>query len=133
MTEPLKDKSELTYRQIHPNFLKKGVPVSNRFMPSARDENKLSVDRGSMLSAAESHANYQAIGLRSSAVFGVTVGEFSDEGIPTHSDPIDPKDGKPGNPAHALAVYSAFDEVTQKQIALRLCKKAINRGTLHSE
>lgn len=133
MTDPLKNDAEVTYRQIHPHFIKKGVPASNRFMPSARDQNKLSVDRGSMLSAAESYAAYVATGLLSAAVFGVSVGEFGQESIPTHPDPVEPKDDRAGNPAHALAVYSAFDDVAQKQIALRLCKKAVDRGPLHLE
>lgn len=133
MTDLLTDDSELTYRQIHPNYMRRGLPASNRFMPSARDQNQLSVDRGSMLSAADSHAAYVALGLVSTAVYGVSVGEFREEVIPTRSDPIAASEESKGNPAHALADYAAHADVEQKLIAARLCLKAIARGTLHSE
>lgn len=133
MSDQLTDDHEVMYRQIHPNYMKKGLPASNRFMPSGRDQNKLSVDRGSMLSPAESHAAYTSNGLQSAAVYGVSVGDFREEKISTRPDPVEAAHDKPGNPAHALADYAPHDEVAQKQIALRLCGKAISRGVLHSE
>ncbi|REC98881.1 hypothetical protein DFO60_4834 [Ectopseudomonas oleovorans] len=123
----------MTYRQIHPTFIKDGVPSSSRFIPSAKDQNKLSVDRGSLVSAEESHANYVASGLKSAAVFGLTVGEFKSVDIPTFADPIAETPDRPENLAHALADYSAHSAAEQKQKALRLQEMAIQRGPLHTE
>ena len=106
-TDVLTDDGELTYRQIHPNYMRRGVPASNRFMPSAGDQNQLSVDRGSMLTAADSHAAYIALGLASTAVYGVSVGEFRQETIPTPSNAIAASEESAGNSAHALADYTA--------------------------
>lgn len=123
--------SEVLFRQIHPKFFEKGEPASNRFMPSASDENKLSLDRGSMVTAAESHANYTAGGLESAAVYGVDVSEFAGESIACHSDPVVPTSGVAANPAHAIADYSSHVAKAHKIIAVRLKRLAMTRGRLH--
>lgn len=131
MSDKLTDAEEILFRQIHPNFIDNGEPSSDRFRPSERDRNMLSVDRSSMTSAALSHALYTGNGLASAAVFGLSVQEFRSETITCVPDPIPASDGKAPNPAHALADYSAHEAKSQKVIAKKLKRLAVARGQLH--
>ena len=133
MTNSLTDDTEVLLRQIHPNFFDNGVPGSNRFRPSEKDGNMLSVDRSALTSAKDAHARYTRSGRKSAAVFGISVGQFRNESIPCKSDPVEPSDGMQGNPAHALADYSAHTVGKQKLVAKRLQRVAIERGCLYSE
>lgn len=136
MSTILEELSEVLLRHIHPDFFDKGSPSSNRFYPSKRDQNQLSVDRTSVHSAATSHALYIADGKKSAAVFGLSVGEFQVEGIPCKEDPVAAKaatttePAQQENQAHALADYSQFDEKAQKVIAMRLRQLAVKRGVM---
>lgn len=131
MTSVLINDDEILFRQIHPDFFDKGEPSSNRFIPSSADQGKLSVDRGSLVSAQASHAAYVASGRLSAAVFGLTVGEFRSESISCFEDPIAASPGVSANPAHALADYSVHSYSQQKLVAKRLKRLAIARGQLH--
>jgi hypothetical protein len=131
MTEDLTESTEVLYRQIHPSYLHEGIPSSDRFRPSARDMNKLSVDRGSLVTAAESHANYTSSGKASAAVFGLSVREFNVENIGCCSAPVFKTDETEENLAHALADYSPHVDSAQKLVAKRLQRLAIIRGILH--
>lgn len=128
MSEKLTNAGEVLFRQIHPSFVENGVPSSQPFKPTEKDQNQLSLDRSSLTTAAKSHALYLESGLSSEAVFGLTVGEFTSETINCQSDPLK---GPPANPAHTLADYSAFTGNQQKNIAKRLKLKALARGRLH--
>lgn len=127
----LTDKAELLFRQIHPNFLENGEPSSDRFRPSAKDKNKLSLDRSSLTTPEKSHALYTSNGLQSAAVFGLSVEEFESETISCHSDPVDETETSAANPAHALADYGLHTEQKQKLIAKKLKRLAISRGCLY--
>lgn len=133
MSGRLSDDDEILFRQIHPDFLIDGVPASNRFKPSNKDEGMMSVDRGALTTAAESHSLYVNQGLKSAAVFGLAVGELGDEGIDVYDDPIskDSSEGILANPAHALADYNSCSEAKWKVISKRLKRAAIARGKLH--
>ena len=131
MGNKLTDDSEILFRQIHPNFMHNGEPSSDRFRPSERDQNRLSVDRSSMVAASESHALYMGNGLASAAVFGVTVAEFADEAITCVADPVEGTVTTVPNRAHALADYSAHAAPRQKIIAKKLQRAAVARGRLH--
>lgn len=123
--------SEVMFRQIHPNYLQGGEPTSDRFRPTASDDNLLSVDRSSITSAEMSHALYTGTGKRSAAVFGLSVGEFNDESVTCVEDPIACTPDTPANAAHALADFTAHDLKKQKVVAKRLKSLAIKRGCLH--
>ncbi|MCK0510023.1 hypothetical protein [Aromatoleum buckelii] len=127
----LTNSSEVLFRQIHPNFLENGEPSSDRFRPSEKDLNKLSVDRSALTTAAQSHGLYTSNGRASAAVFGLSVGEFESEMISCHSDPVVGTDTAVENPAHALADYSAHTSQKQKLIAKKLKRLAVARGCLH--
>lgn len=127
----LTDNAEVLLRQIHPNFLHDGEPSSDRFRPSERDANMLSVDRGSMTHAADAHTIYTSTGALSAAVFGVSVGEFAGEAVPCVSDAIEATDTTPANPAHALADFNEHSVGRQKLISKKLKRAAVSRGQLH--
>ena len=131
MGDPLNDADEVLFRQIHPSFLDNGKPSSQPFAPTAKDQEKLSVDRSSLTDAASSFALFTGAGHQSVAVFGLTVGEFGAEGLPCISDPLDAVEREPANPAHAYADYSGHSSSQQKTKAKRLKQKALLRGRLH--
>ncbi|MFM0454150.1 hypothetical protein PQR21_27530 [Paraburkholderia nemoris] len=131
MGNKLTAEAEVLFRQIHPNFIDDGEPSSDRFRPSEKDANMLSVDRSAVITADISHALYTSNGLASAAVFGLTVGEFAQETVTCVEDPIDATDTTAANPAHALADYSAHTLKQQKLIAKKLKRAAIARGRLH--
>ncbi len=131
MGAKLDQPGEVLLRQIHPNSMEGDEPASDRFRPSVSDENKLSVDRSSLTTAADAHARYAATGRKSVAVFGVSVAEFATESIPCEEDPIEASATEPENPCHALADYSAHSTSQQKVVAKRLKRLALARGCLH--
>lgn len=127
----LTNSSEILFRQIHPDFLDAGEPGSSSFMPGSGDDGLMSVDRSTLTSAAAAHALYTRGGLRSDAVFGLTVGEFAAQEVPTVADPIEASAGMPDNPAHALADFTAHGTSARRRIAKALKRLAIARGRLH--
>lgn len=131
MSGILTDGDELLFRQIHPDFIQDGEPSSDRFRPSQRDENKLSVDRSELTTASDSYALYTRNGLASAAVFGLTVHEFGSEAITCAPDPVPASENMAANEAHALADYSTHTISKQKIIAKKLKRLAVARGCLH--
>ena len=134
----LDDNDEILFRQIHPSFIQDGevssqpfAPTSQAFAPTPKDDGFLSVDRSSMTSASDSHRLFTSNGHSSSAVYGVTVGEFSAEEIPCIAAPIKASETQAANDAHALANYNPHTPNQQKNKAKRLKQKAIARGRLH--
>ena len=122
----LSDMGELLFRQIHPDFIEDdGLPSSQPFRPTRKDENKLSVDRSSLTTAERSYLSYTAKKYSSKAVYGLTVGEFDEEKIVCEEDPSE------DNRAHAFADYSDWPTGQQKKKAKRLRTKAIYRGKLY--
>ena len=131
MANELIDSAEVLFRHIHPNFMENGEPSSDRFRPSEKDENLLSVDRSALVSAAEAHALYIGNGRAAVAVFGVSVAEFNGEDIGCAEDPILATDTEKANPAHALANYAKHSAKSQKNVAKKLKRLAVERGQLH--
>ncbi len=131
MTDKIEDQDEVMFRQVHPDFIQQGEPSSCRFRPQSNDEGKLSVDRGSLTTAVQSHALYTSTGKRSAAVFGVSVAEFGSQEVAVHTDTTEATETHPANEAHALADFSAHTASKQKTIGKRLKRDAVARGRLH--
>ena len=132
MTSPaLDDSDEVLLRQIHPTQYDNSHPASGQFAPSAKDDNKLSVDRSSMTTAEASHALFTGNGFASAAVYGVSVGEFGGEGLACYPDPLKAEGKLAANPAHAFADFSSVTISRGKKIAKRLRNVAVKRGRLH--
>lgn len=128
----LSDTDEVLYRQIHPDLYLDGALASSAFQPTLADNRQLSVDRSSLTDPASSFALYVSNGLKSRAVYGVSVGEFGAEGIPCHSDPLAATSTLKANPAHAYADYAGIaSPKTEKKKAQRLRDRAVERGRAH--
>jgi hypothetical protein len=131
MPDKIKDDSEILFRQIHPSFLQDGQPSSQPFCPTAKDENKLSVDRSSLTTASESFALFQSNGFATVAIYGLSVGEFREQALPCRADPLEKTEAIAANPAHACVDYGAHKPAQQKVKAKRLKLSAVARGRLH--
>ncbi|MDQ8732407.1 hypothetical protein [Bradyrhizobium sp. LHD-71] len=125
--QPLSDHDEVLFRQIHPGFVEDGVPSSQPFRPTPKDQNKLSVDRSSAITPEASFTLFQENGGATIAVYGLSVGDFASEAIICHPDPLP----ELNNPAHAIADYSPHKTSQHKTIAKRLKRLAIARGCFH--
>jgi hypothetical protein len=90
------------------------------------------LDRGSLTTAEKSHKLYVSSGKESAAVFGVSVGEFSEEMIQCVGDPVKKTADHPANDAHALADYRQIEEKKWDNVAKRLKRKAVARGVLYA-
>lgn len=126
--------NSLFYRQVNPNWLSGGVPSSQAFGPTPKDEDKLSVDDASKVSAEGSWRHFtEALGLRSVGTWAVSMGEVEEaldlalEASPVR-DEIEPaKD----NPAHCHIDFSGIASKGQKRKrAQHLAIKATVRGCL---
>lgn len=118
---------ELLFRNIHPKWMDNGIPTSQAFRPTPKDDKRLSVDQSSKTTAQgsyETHTNKK--NLLSSGIFGVSVGEFNEEKVVCVEDPLE------DNRAHALADYTNLgsNNVIEKT-AKKIKKKAIKRGILY--
>lgn len=79
----------LLLRQIHPSFVQKGVVTSQAFVPTPKDESKLSVYNGDLVSAEQSYQHYTEILKQvSSGVMGVKVSECQATGLTPVADGV---------------------------------------------
>lgn len=131
MSAELTDDDGVLLRQAHPNFMQGDSPSSQAFMPTSKDDNKLSVDRSSLTTAKQSYELFTGNGFASKAVYGVTVGEFREQAIPCIGDPLDAVEGQEANPAHAFADFKEHTLSRQRTKAKRLKQKALARGRLY--
>lgn len=125
------DSGEVQFRQIHPSWMEEGDPTRQAFAPSTKDEGCLSLDRSLGINAKQSYENYTSLGLKSEAVYGITVGEFEAQPhpIPCHASPIDEADQK--NPHHSHADFNSLTKAQRKAKITELRRAAIGRGKLH--
>lgn len=73
MTIQLSDDDEVLFRQVRPGFMQGDSPSSQSFMPTPKDDNKLSVDRSALTTAKGSCRLYTGNGFESTAVYGLAV------------------------------------------------------------
>jgi hypothetical protein len=72
--------STLLYRQINPLFVQNGNISSQAFRPTTKDNNKLSVYDGSLISSKNAYEHFTGIlGCSSIGVMAVSVRECLDE------------------------------------------------------
>ncbi len=114
-------------RQVHPAWVQQGRITSQVFRPTPKDEGKLSVYDGDMISAEKAWGHYtQRLELRSAGVVAVTEGECRDLGLPVLSDPET-------FPEHVLVDFSALSDKDIKRKAQLLKSAALARGWLFQE
>lgn len=125
------DDNELLLRQVHPNFFKEARITSQAFLPTEKDERKLSVNRNCMISARESfdlHTKEKK--LQSAGVWGVSVGEvLMLDPLSIESDPIEtPIQDK----SHSLINFSKLSSESRiKAVAKQLTAKARDRDCIY--
>lgn len=74
----LEDRKEILRRQVVETWTKDGVPMSVAFVPTPKDERKLSTDR-QRASAQKSFERYEeAMGTAPNATWGISIGEVLD-------------------------------------------------------
>lgn len=113
-------------RQIHPNWMHDEKPASNAFLPSPKDQDKLSGYDGEKVTPEASHYHYtHTIGLKSSAVFGLAPRECSHTGRSIVPSP------QPENPHHVhLDFAELHSKGAKKRVATQLRDFAVQRGVL---
>jgi hypothetical protein len=114
----------LLLRQLHPSFVKLGRPTSAAFRPTPKDESKLSVYDGDLISAQAAFEHYRARGLRSAGVMAVTRGQAESEGLLVASTPE-------VFPEHAEIDFTGLTGGQCEKKAKRLRDLAVTRGWLH--
>ena len=122
MTLEALDPEEELLRNIHPLDYDNGRINSSAFNPSEAHDLMLSVDRATISAPEECYDRHTANHLESIGVFSVLKRDFSEESIPTNSDPIS------RNPAHALADFNSHGGNQRKKKARRLAAKAVRYG-----
>lgn len=128
---PISDPREVLFRQVHPDLFDGDQPASSAFLPNSGDCDQLSTDRSSLTTAKDAYELYVANSHASIGTFGVTVGEFGEQGLSCFPDPVEPTTTTKANPAHARVDYSALGTNQKKKVAKRLKKAAVSRGILH--
>ena len=105
----------LLYRQVHPNFIRGGETTSQAFTPTPKDNNRLSVYDGDMISAAAAWEHFTGVlGFKSGGVMSVSVAECQAIELSVFPDPTD-------FPEHALIEFGGLTkrQVTTKAKQLR--------------
>lgn len=82
----MNDATELL-RQIHPSFVKLGKVTSQAFRPTPKDDNKLSVYDGDLISPAKAWAHFHERSHESVGVMAVTVADCKEVNLPVRSTP----------------------------------------------
>lgn len=119
----LGDGTEFLHRQVNPSWVVDGVPSSQAFRPTKKDEGLLSVSRGSEVSAEESFDHHTGtLGLRSAGAWSVTVDECGESGTQAIDDPTDE------TPHHAVVDFRGFSRKQAEIAGKRLLKYAMERG-----
>ena len=135
MTAPtcLADDEELLFRQVHPSFVRDGRPSSQAFRPTAKDEGKLSVARGSLTTPAAAYRLYtEGLGLPSAGTWAVNVGECREQGLNVFPDPLTSPPEKVADAAHAVVDFTPYSKNQAEAKGARLARKAFERGALHT-
>lgn len=114
----------LLLRQVNPQFIQDGRLSSQVFRPFPKDENKLSVYDGDMITAEQSWKHFTGLGYKSSGVVAVSVQECDGQSLIAVSSPKIFKE-------HAHIDFSGFSKSQVEAKAKKLLILAIARGWLH--
>jgi len=118
----------LLLRQIHPSFLQNDRVTSQAFRPTPKDEKKLSVYDGDLMTPGESYRHYtEELRLSSTGVMAVSVKECRAVDLEPVSDP------EPF-PEHVVIDFSSLpSEKSIKTKAKLLKARAMARGWLYRD
>ena len=117
----------LLLRQVHPNFFTDGQLSSQAFFPFPKDNGKLSVYDGNLISPTKSFEHYtQKQKLQSVGVWGVSNMEVVETDLTSEPDPL------PDSPAHAFINFGNVPDKEYRKLAKVLKAFAVARGCLYS-
>lgn len=121
------DPDEVQFRQVNPSWVEEGGPSRQAFIPTRKDDGKLSLDRSASTTAKQAFDNFRSLGLNSEVVFGITPGECLEEPSPIEcfESPL------VNNPNHSHADFRGLSKSQKKAKSLELRRKAIARGRLY--
>ena len=115
----------VVYRQIHPCFVQAGFPTSQAFRPTPKDEFKLSVYDGDLISPENAFQHYiNELKLSSFGVMGLTVSECTNESLAVYSDPDSFRE-------HVVIDFSGLSDKDCRTKSKKLKSKTVHRGWLH--
>lgn len=125
----LNDPNEVQFRQVNPSWMEEDGPSRQAFIPTKKDDEKLSLDRSASTTAKQSYDNFRSLGLKSSGVFGITPEECEDDPNPIEcfESPLE------NNPHHSHADFSGLTNSQKKTKSQQLRRRAIARGKLHPQ
>ena len=110
------------WRQIHPSFLVGDQPGSQAFRPTPKDQDLLSFDDGSRITAEASWQRHTGPrGLASIGVMGLAVAECSGECLLAIADAVP-------EPEHVSVSFAGKTTGQRKAISKRLRDFAVARG-----
>jgi len=117
----------LLLRQVHPEFVISGKLSCQAFYPFPKDEGKLSVYDGKLISPMQSFDHYTIIQkLKSIGVWGVSNIEVKDTELSDQPDPL------PNSPVHAYINFTAHSSKDYRKLSKKLKEYAMQRGCLYS-
>lgn len=121
------DPDELQFRQINPSWMEDDGPSRLAFIPTKKDDGKLSLDRSATTDAKNSFEDFKSLGLNSDGVFGLTPREMESEPCPVEcfESPL------ANNRHHSHAEFTGLTNGEKKKKSQDLRRKALARGKLH--
>lgn len=112
-------------RQIHPSFVQAGFATSQAFRPTPKDQSKLSVYDGDLITPEASFLHYTgALRLASTGTTGLSVDECLAEELQVFPDP------EPF-PEHAIIDFTGLTDGQCRTKSKKLQAKAQVRGWLY--
>ncbi len=115
----------IVYRQIHPSFVQAGFPTSQAFRPTSKDESRLSVYDGDLITPENSFHHYvNQLSLASDGVMGLSVAECTGASLAVYPDPAPFQE-------HVIIDFNGLTDKDCRTKSKILQKKAVQRGWLH--
>lgn len=123
----LEDSNEIQFRQVNPSWIEEDQPSRLAFIPTRKDNRRLSLDRSASTTAKKAFEDFQALGLKSAGVYGLTPSEFEDAPHPVEcfASPLS------HNPHHSHADFHGLSNGEVKKKSHELRRRAVARGKLH--
>jgi len=116
----------LLLRQINPGFVQAGRVTSQAFRPSKKDNKKLSVYDGNLISAPDSYRHWtEMLSLSSCGTLGVSCGECTAESLTCVPDPKHFEE-------HALIEFTSLESKSEIEDKAKILRDiALARGWLY--
>lgn len=117
----------LLLRQINPSWIREGRATSQAFRPTRKDDLKLSVSDGDMITPENAWKQYTSLlGFSSEGVLAVSVAECESCELTARSQPL------PDQPEHAIIDFSATTSNGQiERCSKKLVKAAQERDWIY--